>query len=45
MNRNTVNIGVYPADKERLKDHGKAGDSLAVAFRKALDKAEGKECR
>jgi hypothetical protein len=42
MKRNTVNVGVFPADKERLKKHGQAGDSLAVAFRKALDKAEGK---
>jgi hypothetical protein len=40
MSTKTVQVRVFEADLDRLKNFGRAGDSLAIVFSKVLALAE-----
>jgi len=42
MTEKTIQMRVYQKDWDRLKNFGRAGDSMADALANALDLAEGK---
>lgn len=42
MPENTIQLRVYKKDWDRLKNFGRAGDSMAEALSKVLDIAENK---
>ena len=45
MDEKTTQMRVYVKDRDRIKNFGRAGDSMADALSNALDLAEGKAAK